>query len=670
MGDPQCPIAWTDDTSVSLRELRRQAGNPLSHSVIEIYNRRRISNEKSIEFWKNLKCFLPEQSGSKKRHQYHRQFDKIQLEPHSPKNGYVAISYTCTPSKGEDIRSEKYQLPSQIDTPMQVRDIVLDRVFRFIRYKQAHGLMIPLWIDQLSIDQKNTAEKEIAMQSMDLVYKRCTYAVGYLSVQLLTQLEMNHLSDLLGGRIFEKRVPGKGPTFLYGMKKKILLEVLDLLTRITDDSWWTRAWIFQEDYLARTKMWLIIRHSNRIRKPLEKNNLGSLRNEIVVRSDKFKLYATLFCLAWCDRMRNNPIVNQRCRQILDRAGKYNILHRYLYNKADNMQRPMTVSVLTNLGNRNIRNRSDILALAANVCAYDVRFVTKEEGLEIQSLSMNILALYISNGELLEHVTEADELKHKVFGFLENSSLQVCAPLHSGQLTLIKHCRLSVLGLCSIGIHAKGVLWRLGDIISPRHYPRRTWTNTGNANPQAMYRDGLSAYQRDRLLGLLKVLQHRRRRNKRLYQSITDDLTAYLAPASLTVTHDEWPPKHSMNAMASGIVDAMDTGRYIQLARPLSRGLDSGRGVPYRAILIRDRSDLQSAGPNYIFTSWSRTKKQTQGKMETSRLAKYVSVEVGVDQQRSDEIVRLKTKKWVNGLCFFDGEKKLPFIFEWPKFLSA
>jgi hypothetical protein len=669
MGQSELPSTWEDDTSDSLYKLRHQAGKPLSHSVVEIYNYHRTLNAKSIEFWRNLTCFLPEKSDSKTRHQDHRQSGKIRLESRSPRHGYAAVSYSCDASANEDTTAEKYRLSSQMWKPLDVRDIVLDRTFRFIRYQQAPRAMIPLWIDKLSIDQDDSAEREIAMQSMDLVYKRCTYAIDYLSVQLQTQMEINRLSDLLGGRIVRKKVTGRGPTLLDGINKEVLHEVLDLLTRITNDRWWTRAWIFQENYLAETRMWLIIRHSNGIQKPLKYNNLGALRNEVVVELHKFKIYATLFCLACCNRMGYNPIVTKQCKKILGRAGRYNIIHRYQFNKADNIQKPMTVSIFTDLGNRNMESRPDILALAANVCGYDVRFATNDERLGIRSLSLGILALYVCNGELLGNVTGAVEQKLDVFRFLEDNSLYICAPLRTGQLTLIKHCRLSVLDICSIGIHTKGVLWRLGDVISPRYFTRGTWTNTGKAHPQALYRRGLSRYQRNRLLGLLKVLQHRRGRNKRLYQSITNNLTAYLQLTDFTPTHDEWPPKHSMNAMASGIVDAMDTGKYLQLARPVGGSLDSGRGVPYRAILIRDHRDLQSAGPTHIFTSWSRTKKQNQGEMETKRQAKYVSIEVGVDQDTSDGTVRLKTKKWVNGLCFFDGERKFPFIFEWPESLS-
>jgi hypothetical protein len=137
---------------------------------------------------------------------------------------------------------------------LKVRDIVLNQTFRFIRYKQACGPMLPLWIDSLSIEQEETPEKEIAMQSMDLVYKNCTYAMGYLWTQLQTQTEMNRLSDLLSGRIVEGKLVEGYPVLIDRINKDVVREVLNVLTRITNDIWWTRAWIFQEDYLAGSMM--------------------------------------------------------------------------------------------------------------------------------------------------------------------------------------------------------------------------------------------------------------------------------------------------------------------------------------------------------------------------------------------------------------------------------
>jgi hypothetical protein len=43
-----------------------------------------------------------------------------------------------------------------MEKALKVRDIVLNRTFRFICYKQACGPMLPLWIDSLSIEQEET----------------------------------------------------------------------------------------------------------------------------------------------------------------------------------------------------------------------------------------------------------------------------------------------------------------------------------------------------------------------------------------------------------------------------------------------------------------------------------------------------------------------------------
>ncbi|KAF1828973.1 hypothetical protein BDW02DRAFT_651685 [Decorospora gaudefroyi] len=670
MSDAASSSVRNDDTSLSLCNLRRQTGKPLLHSVVDIYKAHKISNDKSIQFWKDLKCYLPQKPDTRRGFQDRRSSDLIPLELHSPREGFVALSYCWKASIGESKKIKKYRIASEMEKRLKVRDIVLDRTFRFIRYKQACGPMLPLWIDSLSIEQEQTPEKDIAMQSMDLVYKNCTYAVGYLWTRLQTQTEMNRLSDLLGGRIVEGKLVEGYPVFIDGINKEVVREVLDVLTRIMNDIWWTRAWIFQEDYLAGGMMWLIIRHACGLQKPPGHSGLGSLHGEVIVGSDELKRYATLFCLACyeSDTMRQDLDIIEQCMEILRKAGKYNILYEYQYAKND--QRSMTIRILKDLDRRGSKYRTDMLPIVANVCGYDVRLATKEQGFKRQSLSLSILALYIANGELLANSHDGDdELRHNVFAFLRENSLRICAPLPDGVLTLIKHCRLSVHRLSPDGIHTKGVLWRLGDIISPQHVPESASATAKSLYQRDLFRNGLNDYQRERLFDLLVVLNKRRRCNKQRYQSITEDLKAYLECTGPSSTHDEWPPQHSMNAMASGIVDAMDTGKYLQLACPVGGSLDSGGGVPYRAILVRDRVDLQSVGSTYVFTSWSRTNKHNEGIMETRKIAKYVSLVVDVDEGVENGISRLKTKRWINGLCFFDGEKKFPFVFEWPCSLS-
>lgn len=462
MSDSASPGARIDDTSLSLCDLRRRTGKPLLHSVIKLYKAYGTSNDKSIEFWENLKCFSPVDFDTERRTSECSPSNKIPLKLHSPRNGYVALSYRWEPSECESTKTGKYTIGSEVKKQLDVRDIVLDRTFRFIRYRQARGVVLPLWIDQLSINQEaighmETLAKELAMQSMDLVYKECTYAVGYLWAQLQTQVEMIRLSDLLSGRIVRPKLVEGNPVLANGVKKDVVHEVLDVLTKITNDTWWTRAWIFQEDYLASRKMWLLIRHSHKLRKLRTHNKLGSLQGEVVIRSDQLKKYATLLCLACCNATRQNSKITKQCMEILEKAGKYNILYKYNYAKEVNAQKSITISILTDLSRRHLEHRTDLLPIVANVCTYDVRLIAKEDGSKRHSLSMSILALYLTNRELLRNFHGADKLRHNVFSFLKQHSLRICAPLPDRNLTLIKHCRLSVLNLSLAGIHTKGVL---------------------------------------------------------------------------------------------------------------------------------------------------------------------------------------------------------------------
>ncbi|OCK74398.1 hypothetical protein K432DRAFT_409897 [Lepidopterella palustris CBS 459.81] len=664
-GTPTVSTTVSDDTRCSLATLRAQAGKPLYRSISEIYANRLEINKKSIEFLRSLKCFLPADSGNEQR-----LYDspgqerpvKIMLKPCLSAKKYVAVSYPWTPSNGEGNDTGKYQLP-QITVPLKVRDIVLDRTISFIQYKQGPRDMIPLWIDRLSMDQDNADEQKIGIQSMDLVYKRCTFAVGYLWVEIKTQVQVDHLSSLIGGRIVEDKPDNPWPALERGISTKTVYEVLRLLVQITNDQWWSRAWIFQEDYLAGTKMWLLIRHAHGLHKPRAQNELGNLLGELVVKSEKFRKYATLFCLACYQRMDKDRLA-KKCDKILRKAGKYNILHKYRLDGIEcNTQRTMTVSILKDLNDRKINDRSDFLAITANACGYDIRTPTAEDSTLKTSLSLSILTLYISNGEMIKNDHGEIALGQSIFDFLESQSISISAPLQDGALTFIKHCRLSVNYLSPAGIHTKGILWKLSEVIRPERLQQSSSSMSENPSQGYIYRKGLNDYQQSRLRDLLEVLNQR---NKRRHRRLANDIAAYLKHQEPSIRSDDWPPKFCMNMMAARIVNAMDTGKYLQLARPIGGFPRKGRGIPYRAVFIRDRHELQRSGSAYIFTSWTRTEEPDGDRLKCKKIAKYVSMEVSVEGTTWDEPVRLRSKGWTNGLCFFDGEMKFPFAFAWPE----
>jgi len=64
---------------------------------------------------------------------------------------------------------------------------------------------------------------------MDLVYKNCDFAVGYLWVEIQTQVQVDHLTSLLNGQIVKQKANREFPTLKEGIDIYTLDEVLDLL---------------------------------------------------------------------------------------------------------------------------------------------------------------------------------------------------------------------------------------------------------------------------------------------------------------------------------------------------------------------------------------------------------------------------------------------------------
>jgi hypothetical protein len=652
----------TDDRSCSLSTLRARTGKPLRDAVLEIYEQLGDSNDKLTSFQKNLRCFIPEETSDELyHHDGQRKRVRTLLRPCSQVKQYVALSYPWYASCGESGKRTRYRLP---DKPVPVRDVVLDRTIRFIRYKQGPSGMLPFWIDKLSLEQKDTCKKEEEMQSMDLVYKRCTFAIGYLWVELKTQVQVDRLSSLLRCRIVKEPRVGQSPALEEGVDAQTVNEVLDLLVQITDDKWWSRAWIFQEDYLAWPKMWLLIRHAEGLDKKDAEKELGQLPGELVVNSGGFKKYLTLFCLALKDDRRS--FVRSTCAKLLQKAGQYKVLNKY--RSEDDIPRTITIDVLKDLNERDITNPADFLAITANICGYDNRILaTKNKTLKM-SLSLGILALCISNGELFRNDCEDMAPYVDIFEFLEKLAMPISPPSPDRALLFMKHCRFSVDRLSSVGIHTKGIIWKLSDPIRPDLLQPRTLSNHKAPSQSHVYLHGLNDYQRSRLVDLVRVLN---KRNERRYKSLANDLDNYLRNHERsTKRDDDWPTSHAINVMAACIVDGMDTGKYLQIARIVGEQPEGGQSRPCRAIFVRDLEEMQRPGPRYVFTSWTPTKARLGDEVECKILAKYVSMEVIFDKRAQHGVPSLRGKRWINGLCFFAGEKKSPFVFAWPESLCG
>ena len=70
-------------------------------------------------------------------------------------------------------------------------------------------------------------------------------------------------------------------------------------------------------------------------------------------------------------------------------------------------------------------------------------------------------------------------------------------------------------------------------------------------------------------------------------------------------------------------------------------------------------------PAFAFTAWSGRSEDDDRNIEESQIDKYVSLEVEVDEERANGIPMLRTKRWLNGLCFFSRAAEMDVTFAWP-----
>ena len=478
------------------------------------------------------------------------------------------------------------------------------------------------------------------MQSMDLIYSFSQYPVGLLTTPIKSPRSRDLLQKLLRSDFVE---PGGDRNFFDEMSAKVASEVVHLLDDITSDKWWTRAWIFQEDYRSSVKMTLLIPLDPSITQA--RGKWCSIPGELQVNSAKFHEQSTLFCLAFLRKTGEEwQDGRNKCRDILNRAKKYSVLFEHGSLAGHGFARKaMSPSIFKDIGSREISVASDLLAIAANCCNYTVRLNTKKLGSTSCSLSISVLALYLLNGEIImNHENDEGLLSKNIFDYLQHLALDdIYPPVESKELTFIKSCRLVDVRLSPDGIVTSGRLWRLHKAIDTGLFTSKTQPERGPLN-------GLNRYQRSRLRQLSEELRLRG------YETLANDLDYYLHEDAEELSYAS---KQYMDLMAEVVVEAIRNRETIHLGCLVGRN-------PYRGIFVTDDA-LET--PSYAFTAWSRAGSGGKALDEIQaemRLDKIVSLEVDVEDLEGSP--RLKTKRWINGLCFFDGDPAYDFIFSYPK----
>jgi hypothetical protein len=558
---------------------------------------------------------------------------------------FVAVSY-CFESGHESLAEttlnyEIHDSEGRFIKRFQTRDIVLQRV---MKYAEAVGCR-HFWIDQECFDQNDEVERQAAMDAMDLVYNRSHFPVALLETTL-ESVEVRLMIFLMAG--------------CSNMRHSEVPAMVEMLRRVQQDKWWTRAWTLHEEYLAGSRMKLLIRHNLKSGEyDYCRCSSLAIEGEMCIPAFEFRQEATKFLQrVQCERPTDIEL-QETCKHLLKTFGRW---RPFADRTESDDGRAVSSTALEDFLHRDISESYDFLPIAANVYGYWVRLHSDQLAKSLShSAGLCVLTMYILNGEMFQN---GDNIPIPEAGvglseYLSSISLNRSRQIPGGGLEWSRYrqtsspesndnyrclvpapdcrCRLPEVRLSKEGVVTSGYLWQIHAKIA---------TSGWKPIRFAASRYGSKAYQRNGLSRLYKELQ-RLGRWDRLRLQIRQYLDEYIRWDERAHDDPIGEERCHMDAMALGVIEAIRTGRSLYLA--ILKGPHEGCAV----FALDNKSDADIADGASVFTSLS--------------WQHYVSMTVDVARASSESKSPLMTVTgWTYAFAFTWGVQQSEMILRWPK----
>ena len=404
-----------------------------------------------------------------------------------------------------------------------------DVMDRALRYAANKGLSF-IWIDQECIEQDNPVEKELAIQSMHLVYRRSEYPLGLLTARLLHQQHIEALKFAVRYSYEELVLHDADPrteSFLEMPESRSMpnlaaiesfirsfAEVLKIMAR---DRWLTRGWIMQEMVLAGEKMVFSLPCEPRLVKP---DWGGDVEGELHLTLDQLvPIFDDVLSSDAKATEFDKIIAGMKGRQSIGyafHASYRKLRHITLGTNADgnhhmwgNYRVCNPLAAVLFLEGRTNSRYGDRIAIVANLCDYAVRLNTTELNELGFGYSTCLFALMLLNGDItymVEWAKATNKPRYNTFDTETPSLLREPGwdPLPAFSWMPAPHASLSLgfcyaefidngnLSLATItdpimqilepgfsrrGLHLRGWIWNINQTIILRDFQRqlkRSW----------------------------------------------------------------------------------------------------------------------------------------------------------------------------------------------------
>ncbi|KAF7874603.1 uncharacterized protein EAF02_008580 [Botrytis sinoallii] len=197
------------------------------------------------------------------------EFRLIQEAPNC--HHYVAVSYRWRVNN-EDTAVVEGAQDSDAQKAAGNLSTVIDRA---VKSSLLHGYQL-VWIDQKCIIQDDMADKTIGVQAMDIVYENASLCLAVLQCKITSQEQISALTEAMDVSLHPVSNEKEWRKWIEYLDHKELIAMAEVVKMITEDEYFSRAWIAQKNTAANATI-LLLKYDSALIRP---DSMGSLDGEI------------------------------------------------------------------------------------------------------------------------------------------------------------------------------------------------------------------------------------------------------------------------------------------------------------------------------------------------------------------------------------------------------
>lgn len=351
---------------------------------------------------------------------------------------YVAMSYCWPPPKmdadGNMVETPRTYKVRDLDGTVRSNRALDDVLDRAVDVANSVGLKM-IWIDQECLPQpsENSPEEDkrdhqLGIQAMDLVYDRAMVTAGLMDLRLSSQAQVYAL------QVFMSEDEARWAKQLSWALEQRLRLIIDFLDRLSQDRWYTRAWVVQEAISSGERLAMVfhrglgVAYPSQLRKTGRDTRGGSPAHSLDTTARPLPSEVIIITIRefWRLVRRAQTLLQessfQRIGDMLWRPGSRpaeeivanaGTLHPVLFRPQHlvyqmgirtsyifgNRTVVDAAGALTLLRTRKCRYDEDRVTIMANMCGYEYRLDTKVVAAHCNSLRVALLTLAVLNGDL-------------------------------------------------------------------------------------------------------------------------------------------------------------------------------------------------------------------------------------------------------------------------------